>query len=152
MVAGKTLNELVGAVPRPDRLFHFTDSNGLIGILNKRTLWATLATSLNDVSEIQHGLGRARKLLESNAADAPSSFLKKIEHYLDPANAFPLGTWHLHTFLISLCARIDRSVHWLHYGRSGTGFAIGFDANGLEKSPFVLVPVIYDEQAQDQLL
>jgi hypothetical protein len=36
-----------------------------------------------------------------------------------------------HAYVISFCSRTDRSVHWLHYGRQGTGFALGFDVSRL---------------------
>ena len=39
----------------PEHLFHFTDCQGLIGILRSRSLRASLATSLNDRSEIEYG-------------------------------------------------------------------------------------------------
>jgi hypothetical protein len=33
---------------KPDRLYHFTEGAGLIGILTSRCLWASLATGVND--------------------------------------------------------------------------------------------------------
>ena len=41
-------------------VFHFTDVAGLNGILNTKSLWASLATALEDTSEIAFALCRAR--------------------------------------------------------------------------------------------
>lgn len=47
-----------------------------------------------------------------------------------------------------MCARIDKSVHWLHYGRSGAGFALGFESRAVQRSPFDLARVMYDPAEQ----
>jgi hypothetical protein len=39
----------------PD-LFHYTDANGLLGILRSRSLWATHFQSLNDTSEMHYAI------------------------------------------------------------------------------------------------
>ena len=57
-----------GADPRPERLYHFTDCAGLIGIFEKRTIWASLATSLNDPSEVRYGLNLACDLFRRGAS------------------------------------------------------------------------------------
>lgn len=135
----------------PDRLFHFTDCDGLIKILQSRSLWASLATGLSDDSEVRYGIDRARALL---LADKPqtveSSFLRRVVHFLDPAQTFTEAPFEFDVYVVSLCARADRSVHWLHYGRAGTGCAIAFETDHLVQNPFELAPVVYDEASQDQ--
>jgi hypothetical protein len=57
----------------PDRespaptLFHFTDCDGLVGILTSKALRASLATSLNDASETIYALSRLRTNLEAGS-------------------------------------------------------------------------------------
>src|SRR5688572_16103820 len=46
----------------PERLYHCTDCPGLIGIFEHGMLWASLATSMNDPSEIMFGLRLAHDL------------------------------------------------------------------------------------------
>ncbi len=53
---------------------------------------------------------------------------------------------------LSFCGGADEAIHWLHYGRSGTGMAIGFQTKSLTADQFSLCPVIYDHARQDELL
>src|SRR5262249_24931357 len=50
------IDNLVERETLPDVLLHFTDQAGLMGILQSRKLWASLATALNDASETSVGL------------------------------------------------------------------------------------------------
>jgi hypothetical protein len=52
----------VEAEPVPDTVYHYTDDNGLIGILQHGTLWLTDIFSLNDPTELKHGIGIASDL------------------------------------------------------------------------------------------
>ena len=38
-------------------------------------------------------------------------------------------------------------MHWFHYGRDGTGYALGFD-RAIEQAPFELWKVVYDPVEQ----
>lgn len=53
---------------RPGTLFHLTDPDGLIGILQSKCLRASLATALNDPSEVQYGVSRACELARRTRA------------------------------------------------------------------------------------
>jgi hypothetical protein len=137
---------------RPQHLFHFTDLRGMVGILETRTLWATLATALTDQSEVSYGLGRARQLIQRGGAPGDAAFLRTIERFLDPQNSPGAFRLEWRTFIISFCARADLALQWLHYGRAGSGVALAFDANRIQKKPFDLVQVLYDEGRQDLLI
>lgn len=54
--------------------------------------------------------------------------------------------------VVSFCGADDEAIHWLHYGRSGTGVAIGVDGCALQVEQFALCPVIYDQKEQDEYL
>ena len=60
---------------RPQPLYHFTDCAGLVSILTSGTLRASLAVSVNDPSEVQYGITRARQLIGSSAIT-----LKTLSH------------------------------------------------------------------------
>ena len=51
-------------------------------------------------------------------------------------------------FVLSFCDSADSAVHWLHYGRGGTGYALAFDPRLIEQAPFDLYGVIYDPARQ----
>jgi hypothetical protein len=134
------------------RLYHFTECEGLVSILQARALRASLATGLSDDSEVRHGVARATQLLKDRPSRVDPSFRERVAHYLDPVHAFSDDRIGSHAYVISFCSRTDRSVHWLHYGRQGTGCALGFAVNSLPQGPFELVQVVYDEDQQDRIL
>jgi hypothetical protein len=137
----------------PNTLYHFTNCEGLMNILLSRSLWASLAFSLGDDSEIRYGVDRAKCLLRGRQLESVEKhFRERVVHFLDPKNTFIGSSIELHPYMISFCVHSDRSVHWLHYGRQGTGYAIGFDVSGLVQNSFELAQVIYDESVQDKLL
>jgi hypothetical protein len=137
--------------PRPDRLFHFTDAAGLIGIVRNQTVWASHAPALNDFSEIKHGIELASDVLLGPKRVADPEFAKMVAIYLDRKNAGELAV-QLDVYVVALCARADHVLHWLHYGRSGTGVALELNAAKLEQPPFDLFPVIYDLSMQRGLI
>lgn len=139
-------------VPRkssPHRLYHFTDCDGLIGILRDKTIWASLATSLNDRSETQHGVSLVRNLIQEQKVRAKWLPLDRLDATLNQ----PQSWRH---YVISFCGRSDTALHWLHYGRSGSGVAIGFDSRALKRAArrqqFKLYPVLYKEERQQARL
>jgi hypothetical protein len=149
----QAIGACVDCADRPDRLYHFTECQGLIDILTSGCLWASLATGLNDNLEVQYGLLRAERLLQAGRPDGIDPlFLKRVAYYLNPKNTITDSVVEIDAYVISFCARMDRSVHWLHYGKSGTGCAIGFSTEKLIHPMFALTQIIYDEARQDQFI
>lgn len=159
---GDVIRERLNPSDPPPTLYHFTDAIGLLGIMASGTLWATLATSLNDCSEIRYGAELAVQIIkeriraESVGVAIPrvpsglrECFLKSTLHYLERPGETP-GIFRLEmpSFIVSLCENINKSAHWLHYGKDGSGVAVGLRTNAL-LSPFDLVRVDYvlDSQA-----
>ena len=63
---GKQADEIVGAclstleaAPSPQILYHYTDESGFKGILTSGQLWLTDILTLNNPSELTHGLNQA---------------------------------------------------------------------------------------------
>jgi hypothetical protein len=52
-------------------------------------------------------------------------------------------------YVVSFCDRSDTALHWLHYGHSGSGVAIGFNSVAIQKPPYELCPVLYNRARQD---
>lgn len=150
--SSRPLNSRINPSDRPDRLFHFTDSAGLVGVLQKRSLRASLAPLLNDPSEIQYGLARARDHIEGYTGPIDQDFVRMVGPLLEIANVPPQYEIELRAYVISFCSRVDRALHWLHYGRSGTGVAIGFETRTVQKRPFDLIKVVYDPAEQHAII
>ncbi|HEY5962346.1 MAG TPA: DUF2971 domain-containing protein, partial [Polyangiaceae bacterium] len=133
----------------PARLYHLTDIDGFTGIVRTKQLWASLATDLNDASEINYGWSLVRNALRDRAQATRDVLMIEGLRQLDsPFNSSELGRIDLHPVVVSFCERCDRSGQWLHYGKSGHGIAIGFDSRLAELMNLELWKVNYDPQSQ----
>ena len=65
--------------PPPSTIYHYTTDQGLRGILENGSLWVTDIFSLNDPSELKHGLQIAEEALTATAKNERilSEFLAK---------------------------------------------------------------------------
>jgi Protein of unknown function (DUF2971) len=137
---------------RPKCVFHFTDCSGLIGLISDKTLWASLATALNDLSEMTYGVERGRELLRNGGLRVSALPLGQVERFLDRTKAPREWGMEWRTYVTSFCEVADTAAVWLHYGRDGLGIAVCFDTSRIEQAPYHFVPVLYDEGEQDALL
>src|SRR5882672_4862179 len=107
-------------------LYHFTNTAGLSGILSTKSLWATLATALEDTSEIVFALSRAKRILESGEVNCNWPFLAEVIELLDINKAQTISTIGMKAYIVCFRTSLDASAHWAKYGRSGKGFALAF--------------------------
>ena len=136
----------------PKSVFHFTDCGGLIGVIADQTLWASLATALNDLSEMTYGVERGRTLLKHGGLKVSALPLGRVEVFLDRTKAPIEWGMEWRTYVTSFCEVADTAAVWLHYGRNGLGVAVGFDPSRMEQDPYDFFPVLYDKSEQDALL
>ena len=151
----RTIVEALHRVPfteltRP--LYHFTDMDGLKGILQTRSLWASLAMALEDISEIKYALECSKRIIEHSKASSDSSFFDEIIPLLNLENSRIIDTLGMKTYIVSLRSNVDASAHWEKYGRAGKGFAIAFALKHLVIPGVLPLPVLYDPAAQDNLI
>jgi len=117
----------------PEILYHYTDGPGLKGILENRTLWLTDIFSMNDPSEIRHGVEIARKQLaevfknglgeEKAKALATPFFKPALEQIKITANYF----------ICCFSSTGDDLGQWRAYADDGHGYALGFEGKSLDK-------------------
>jgi hypothetical protein len=141
-------------VDPPALLYHFTDAQGLIGIVDTGGIWATNASCTNDATEVTHALSVARKVLEKKSQAAPmtSAIVPSALRLLTEPIASSPTELKFVSFIASFCGRVDKSAHWLHYGRQGLGYAIGFEPVGIQPTDWLSVPVLYDDSSQETML
>lgn len=151
-VGGAALLADKGIRKPPERIYHFTDCGGLIGVLTAKTFWASLATALNDISEMTCGVERGRALLKGGTLHSRALDLQQVETFLDRTKSPKEWQSDWRAYVISFCAVADTAMHWLHYGRKGLGVALGCDSAHLEQKPFELFPVLYEPNEQDAFL
>lgn len=139
----------VEAATTPPELFHYTDANGLLGIIKAGQLWCSDVLCMNDPTEFEYGKRIIAEVLESYRDRLP-------EHgFADPTNNLGLGdTWRI--FTISFCARKDLLSQWRGYGALGGGYAISFSTPELmrmaDPTQFAIFPLHYDRGRQRDLV
>ena len=112
---------------RPERLYHFTGTEGFTGIITSRCLWSSLATALNDSEEVRHGIEIAKAIVAGRLAKAATPYDHALSESLnDPTRGHFGASYDVSAFVISFCGRCDKASQWLHYCQSGTGVALGF--------------------------
>lgn len=120
--------------PPPATLYHYTDASGFKGILESGTLWFTDIFSLNDTSELKHGVEVACQLLDkaSSRADASPTckeFAKTVSSVL-LENVETSANY----FVCCFTDNGDDLSQWKGYADDGRGYALGFDAVALEQT------------------
>lgn len=131
------LNRMWECDTAPPLLYHYTDFEGLTGIIQSHVLRATYSRTLNDGSEQRYGLELAAKVfrqyLKLKSADTFLSqlFDKQFEHTL--------------AFVICFCQRDDSLSMWRSYAGHGGGYCLGFRIPPFRDGEATLTKVIYGE-------
>ena len=106
-------------------LYHYTNAAGLLGIVERRCLFASDVWFLNDASEVRFAQTRMLEQVRKWAdfgADQPW-----VEELLDVSEAKP--GWLDDVFVASFCEEPDLLSQWRGYAAGG--FAVGFAAEVL---------------------
>ena len=118
----------LGLAAPPDVLYHYTSLSGLKGIVESRELWASAIHYLNDEAEFweafKHLDRAAREFHRSEGTEAQRVFLRAMTR-----NILTLSELNLCVF--SLSERGDLLSQWRGYCPAGSGYAIGFETQGL---------------------
>ena len=67
---GSYTTDLIYGVPDGKRLYHYTDLNGLQGIISNKDLWLTDSRYSNDSEEMRHGYAVAQAVLDEQQRQA----------------------------------------------------------------------------------
>jgi len=127
----------------PKILYHYTTSEGLLGILNTKRIWATNINYLNDSEE----LNRTLELLERSVK---IRLKKVVKDLLVPLEIIKN---EIDIYVISFTKeKGDLLSQWRGYCPS-SGFSIGFDYSGLrnlfrkeiESEDYFLLPCFYND-------
>jgi len=146
------INDIFHRTP-PQRLYHYTTQRGLLGILDSKEMWATHTQYLNDQREFRHAISLVKDELHTMRADSARhndhGLLELMEKVVD-------GMGGINVCVCSFSEIGDSLSQWRAYGESASGFSIGFSGAFLrsvsEDQNFWLVPVLYDESEQRELV
>ena len=147
--------DLLVSMPRdraPSTLWHYTNIDGLIGIIKSKTLFATEMSYLNDerefhlaadllIDDMFEAEGKERWGLPPDARSHIQTALEKIDKNVCVA---------------SFCTQQDLLSQWRGYGKGQRGISLGFDSQSLKKLAlphyFDLVRCSYGERKQRKIL
>lgn len=137
--------------PRPPRLYHYTGSEGLLGILRDGTLHATDLRFVNDRTEYQHAVDVAARLVSGERDGEDRLLFECIQELLKDSTEYMTGP----VFIASFSECGDDLNQWRAYSYGGTGFCIGFDSRKLIEGvgeSWRLSPCIYEDSAKDAMI
>ncbi len=133
-----------------ETVWHYTDGNGFLGILQSGRLYATQVSALNDSKETEYATDLFREevkkaIAEQGGKDDVVSFFQSILQQIKEEPDNP--TQGISKFYVAcFSTRPDDLNQWSKYTKASPGrFAIAFHPNGLKREPnSTLYRVIYD--------
>jgi len=136
----------------PKILYHYTDAQGLLSMLQSRSIWATDAAFMNDPGELRYGYMLLDKVVRDSLTGRRARLtLETIQRAIDEKAR------NARVYVASFCERDDLLSQWRGYGGLGGGFAVGFITKYLKpagawRTTRQLRPVVYDPKAQMRIL
>jgi Protein of unknown function (DUF2971) len=146
------LHEPAGS--EPTHLFHYTSSEGLLGILTNKKFFATDILSMRDQSEFRYGAELARKVVHELHETERSAITDSLLHPFEDDPLLGLGKgFFFH--VVCFCEKQDVLTQWQTFSATG-GFALGIDCQELVKGQaagdFILAKMLYDTERQRDLV
>jgi len=140
--------------PPAGGLFHFTSTEGLVGIVTSKSLRASLSSSLNDASEGTYARDLAIEVAAAGVEGIETALCEATHRVLrnDPSVQTALTKPPMRVYLSSFCDSTASSLQWLHYGKLGMGIALEFEGTKIAASPFDLLRICYDPAEQRRLV
>ena len=123
---------------KSDIVYHYTDFNGLIGIVQNNSLFSSNATHLNDYSELEYGnILISETILEIIERKELKSYVNFGEEEINllQKTLRLLGDWS-NSKICVCCFSYNRDLlsQWRGYANNGNGVAIGFSIDELRDS------------------
>jgi DUF2971 family protein len=109
--------------------FHYSDLNGLKGIIAEHDLWLTHALFCNDEAELNLGLRIAREEIAKLCDEKPAP---KKHQYLADLDARLKKPLTESVYICCFCEEDDKLSQWRAYGGNGNGVSIRLNAYELE--------------------
>lgn len=134
-------------------VWHYTNGEGFLGILQSSTLFATQVAALNDSKETEYATDlfkqAVKQLIAEKSSDSDAAaFLNAVLEFVKEEPENP--TRGISKFFVTcFSAEGDDVNQWAKYAK-GNGYAIGFYPAGLNREPTsTLYRVVYDRKKQE---
>ncbi len=143
---------LTGGLPEKN-IYHYTDINGLRGILQSDCIWLTSSDYTNDRRELHDGRDLFRKAIEKKFClnGGHNRVTEKIIEGIEKEHV-------PHTYIASFSRSKNSLSQWRAYGKNGSGYMLTIDPQELRSSYFaygedgapstrlLLQSVVYDKR------
>ena len=139
-------------------IYHYTDLNGLRGIVDNHDLWLTHSRFSNDDEELTHGFQIVKKVIEEELA---GDIDRRRKEYLGNVIAIFELPKAEGVYICCFCEEDNLLSQWRSYGANGTGVSLSFDParfdyiTGPDSPPSGLVrlwQVFYDMDVQSNIV
>jgi hypothetical protein len=146
----RLIDEFLQGLPTTP-LFHYTSSRGLIGILDRGSIYASSVYHLHDSMEFRYAIELMLEQLSVRLAfeKGPRDTL-----YRQLQDRLPLIAKNAQVFVASFSEEGDLLSQWMAYSGPSNGFALGLSPKHFEAARaagFALVRCVYDRSRQQQL-
>ena len=136
----------------PQLLFHYTDFDGVAGILASRSLWLSKVSTLNDTSEIELAVRQFKARAAQAAERLPKDEAEFLRHVADHLN----DARRTNICVASFGEEDDQLEHWRSYANDGRGIALGFRGAELREAgrrhDVRLIKCVYDPKEHAQII
>jgi Protein of unknown function (DUF2971) len=129
----------------PGIIYHYTDVNGLIGLIKDGCIWATHVSRLNDSSENKHGFNLVTKFVLSNLPESSKPLIEKALAELHSVD----------TYVACYSTKDDLLSQWRNYTGSSVGYSLGFATEQMATTDYkmpLLEQVIYKDSIAKSVL
>lgn len=138
-----------------ETISHYTNLNGLYGIIESGGFWLSDHRFLNDIEEFENGRKLTRNLLEdllekerySNFSEVLNETINQLDAYREPPY-----------YVCSFSKKADSLDQWRSYANNGQGISITFDNTRKSLSHFHVMPilsvskVLYDDHSKVKII
>ncbi|MBN2240655.1 MAG: DUF2971 domain-containing protein [Dehalococcoidales bacterium] len=123
-------------------LYHYTNQEGLMGILKSQELWATKIQYMNDSYEFDEPIKVSREILDEKLEEENTGKIDQQAKSFIEDLSFETDWWDVsdNICIVSFCTNGDLLSQWRGYGSFGSAYSVGFDKKKLMDS-LKLLPV-----------
>ncbi len=135
----------------PETLYHYTNLNGLQGIIQSSEIWFSNLYFLNDSSEYQLGLNLIIKQLETYKEGF--SVLRSTKYFIEALEkAIIFLRDKQPPYILSLTANDNLLSQWRGYTNNGVGVNIGFKSSFFIDKKINIFKCIYEPEKQKAIV
>lgn len=148
----------------PPVLYHYTNADGLCGILKSRSFRLGHFSYLNDARELTYGLNLGVERLRHHRSTAVDKTRDLLDRAISAFDGDYFKNWmqSMSPFVTCFCENGDLLSQWRAYGGDGAGYAIGFDTSKFKTltgqfpatgpTDLFAIKVEYDTSVQSDLI